>query len=526
MALTGCFGQASTAGAAGNQTAIPLPADAQPVASGLRRLSRAEYDATLKDLLQDATSSGFAMLPADPTDPFDNDYLGQLPSGALVEAVEKLAQDAAKRALSNAVVKSSILPCSPSGPADSACFDQFVRTFGRRVLRRPVTAEELTRYRALLPYAQEANDFNFALELAITALLQEPDFLYRVELGTAVPGRAGVFRLTPFELATRLSFFLWGSTPPEWLLDAASAGQLSTTEQVHAAAERLLQDPRARARVSRFHALWLGFHRLPHALNLTQAMQAESDALIQRTIFEQPSSYLDLFRSTDTYANTVLATHYGLTKTDSNPFSWISYGASGRKGILSHGSVLSAGAKFDDTSPTQRGIFVRTRLLCEEVPKPPANANVDDPPTSPTSNCKVDRYAAHASVGDCKSCHSALDPIGFGLEKYDRAGQFRTHDLNEPSCTISGQGFLQGVGEFSGPAQLGDLLVQTGKLEACVVTQLYRFAIGRKELTEERSNVSRLTHDFQESGYAFKSLLMNIVSDETFAFRLEEQEAP
>ncbi len=184
--------------------------------------------------------------------------------------------------------------------------------------------------------------------------------------------------------------------------------------------------------------------------------------------------------------------------------------------------MLSAGAKFDDTSPTQRGIFVRNRLLCQEVPPPPPNVNVDEKPTNPTSNCKVDRYAAHASVGNCKSCHQNFDPIGFGLENYDRAGRYRAHDLNEPGCLISGDGQIAEVGPFKGPAGLSDLLVSQTNLDRCVVTQVFRFTMGRRELPGDLNLIDELSERFKQKNRPFAELLVDFVSGETFAFRAEE----
>ena len=190
--------------------------------------------------------------------------------------------------------------------------------------------------------------------------------------------------------------------------------------------------------------------------------------------------------------------------------------------ILSQGAVLSAGAKFGDTSPTQRGIFVRSRLLCETIQPPPPTVDVDQKPTSPTSNCKIDRYQAHSANGNCYTCHRRLDPVGFGLEAYDTAGAFRTHDLNEPSCPISGDGVLDGVGSFNGPGGLADLLVQSPAFEGCITTQLFRFAMGRNETPDDADLIGQLTKSFHDGQRKFDQLLLEVVSDDRFAYRREE----
>ncbi len=504
-----------------------VPTNAEVGVSGLRRLTRVELDATLEDLLGDSSRSAQALLPADSTDPFDNDYRTQLPSAALIESVEQLAVDTATRTLADPVKRAKIVPCTPSGPSDTGCLNAVISSLGRRLLRRPLLDAEIANYATLQSYAVEANSFDLGVKLVIRALVQEPEFLYRTEIGTPVVGKPGIHRLGAYEMATRLSYFLWGTTPPDWLLDAAMNGELAGKDGVRLAASKLLADPRARARVERFHALWLGYHRLPHAIDLTTALQAESAALVDKVVFDDKADYFELFRSNQSFLNSTLATHYDISGFNGgSSFAWTPYGSAKRKGLLSHGSVLSAGAKFADTSPTQRGIFVRTRLLCTDVPAPPANANVDQPPTSPTSNCKVDRYASHASVGNCKTCHDNLDPIGFGIENYNRAGQYRVTDDGQPGCAIAGKGKIAGLstgdGNFEGITGLSDLLMDSGRFEQCIVTQVFRFASGRREGPMDLALLDNLTTSFKKKNRLFSELLLDTVSDDTFAFRKEE----
>ncbi len=492
------------------------------VVSGARRLTRTEYDDTLRDLLGDATSSGFATLPEDVNDPFDNNYATQLVSPALIDAAETLATAAAKRALADPAIHAKILPCAPTGPGDADCLKKFITTFGRRALRRPLEAAEVDEYAALGAFAVEGNSFDLGVELVLRAMLQDVEFLYRVEVGTEVQGLAGVFKLNHFEVATRLSYFLLGTTPDDALLDIAAAGKLGSPADIRAAAVTMMANPRARDRVNRFHALWLSFHQLPHPPDLTAALRAETAALINRVVFDKPSSYFDLFTSSDTFANDFLADHYGLPKPGSTTGAWVPYGTTGRKGILSHGSVLSAGAKFTDTSPTQRGKFVQNRLLCKEIPPPPPTTKSDNPPSDAPGNCKIDKYKAHATDGACQGCHSQMDPIGFGLEAYDKAGVFRAAETGKPECPIDGAGELIGVGPFNGPAGLADKLLASGNLEACVVTQLYRFAIGRREASEDTPVLEGLTTKFKNADHGFAPLMLEVVAEGGFGFRRAE----
>lgn len=493
--------------------------------TGLHRLSRIEYDNTLADLLGDTTRPGYGALPEDVRDPFDNDFAGQVVSGALIGAAETLGAGAAARALADPARRDALVGCKPSAPGDKVCLERFVRTWGRRAFRRPVTDDEVTAYLGLGSYSVEANDFYVGVNLIITAILQDPSFLYRVERGAAVAGSPGLYRLDDHEIGARLSYFLWGSMPPDELLDMAGAGALSAPDGRRAAAARLLADARGQERVRTFHAFWLGYQQLPLAATLATPMRAESDALVNRVVFEKEGDYFELFRSAETFVTDTLAAHYGLPAPANARGAWVPYGSNPRRGILSHGAVLAAGAKFDDTSPTLRGVFVRNRLLCQTIQPPPPNVAVDQPPQPTASRCKSERYAAHAS-GGCAGCHNLTDRIGFGLENYDRTGAFRSTDKDAPECAISGNGEVTGLGSgpgtFNGPAALGNLLIDSGALESCVVTQLFRMALGRRESPADAPTLQQLTSGFKQGGRAFDKLLVDVVATPAFIHRQTE----
>jgi len=518
---TGATSARGGGGGTSGQSAGPAPTALE---SGARRLTRSELDATVRDLFGDDTSPAQKVLAEDEFNPFDNDYTLQKASRALIDSLEALADDVAARALSPAA-RSNVVPCTPSGAGDTACFHDTVVALGRRLFRRPLTDDEVTAYMTLEAFSTEDNpdvphDFYTGIELVVRSMLQDPEFLYRLEIGTP-EAEAGVSRLGEYELATRLSFLLWGSTPSDALLDGAAAGGLSAASARRTVAQGMLDDDRARDAVHRFHAMWLGYRSIPASAELAAAFDLETTHLIDRVVFDEPKSYLELFTSSETYLNDLLADQYGLTK-PSGGEGWVSYGTSGREGILSHGSVLAAFSKFSDTSPTQRGIFVQTRLLCNKVDPPPANVNVDQPPSSGDSVCKYDRYAAHRSSSSCAACHDNLDPIGFGLEQYDIGGRLRTHDDGHPECTISGQGELPGYGTFSGPGELAEKLVGSGELSSCFVEQWLSYALGRHVSDDEAGVVSELARGFADKSYAAKELLLDYVASDRFALRREE----
>ena len=518
----GGSGKGGSSGVSGSSGAGPTPT---ALGSKVRRLSRAELDNSVRDALGDTTRPASKFLAEDEFSPFDNDYTLQRASSALVDSLEAFADDVAGRAVEPAN-RARTVPCTPAGDDDTACFTQTIQTLGRRSFRRTLTDAEVAPYLALQAFATEdnqyvENDFYTGVELVIRSMLQDPEFLYRIEVGTPA-AEAGTFALDDSEIATRVSFLLWGSVPDDALLDAADEGRLVDPAARRAEAERLLDDDRAKDAVHRFHAMWLGYRAIPGDPALIASFDKETSHLIDRVVFDGSGGYLSLFTSTDTYLDSSLADHYGLPQ-PSGGEGWVPYGSSGRAGILSHGSVLAGFGKFSDTSPTQRGIFVQTRLLCNVVQPPPANVNVDQAPTSPDSECKIDRYAAHRDAStSCAGCHGQLDTIGLGLEAYDIAGRFRTHDDGHDECPITGDGELPDVGPFNGPGELGALLVQTGEVEQCFVEHFVRYAIGRAVQGDEAGVVAELAQSFKDQNYAAKELMLDFVASDRFALRREE----
>ncbi|MCH9681592.1 MAG: DUF1592 domain-containing protein, partial [Deltaproteobacteria bacterium] len=490
--------------------------------SGLRRLSIVEYEQTIVDLLGLAPSQVQELLPADTLTPFDNDYTTQTASEALIKGVELVAGDIAEEVVASPALREAIVPCEPSGPDDSACFREFLAKFGRRALRRPLTDTELDRFSTLSYRAVEADDFWAGVDAALRLFLQHPEFIYRVEIGEPVEQTPELLRLNEFEVGARLSFFLLGSTPPDWLLDAAEAGELDDGEGIEAAAATLLADPRSRARIGRFHSLWLAYENLSRE-GIFGDMHAETQALVERVVFDEQNPWANVLTATETFVSPQLAEHYGLPA-PAQP-SWVPYGNTGRGGLLSHGAFLSVRAKFGDTSPTQRGLLVRTKLFCQEIPLPPPELMVDvcEPPEADPDACKIDQYFMWQEPA-CEHCHQLMDPIGFGLEAYDASGAFRSAQADRPECTIPGDGDFLGVGTFNGPAQLADLAIESGMVEACVARQLYRFAVGRTELDDyDEAFLDRLVEDSTGAGgLAMLDLVSAYVGSDAFRYRREE----
>jgi Protein of unknown function (DUF1588)/Protein of unknown function (DUF1585)/Protein of unknown function (DUF1592) len=271
----------------------------------------------------------------------------------------------------------------------------------------------------------------------------------------------------------------------------------------------------------------MGYDTLPHAPELNAAFRQESDALVRRVIFQDQRPWLELFSATETWANPALAALYGLgsaggTGTD---FRWVAYPNADRRGILSHGSLLSNGATGTDTSPTRRGKFIQERLACTPIPPPPPDVKADQPPPAiGGKNCKLDRYADHRKESRCAGCHVLMDGVGFGLENYDRQGAFRTHDDGKPECTIDGKGELAGVGAFTGPAQLASQLVQSGKLTDCLIRRIYQLGVGREpRAADDAPMLDALAQHSGGANLQLRQLVLDWVSSAGFRSRIVDE---
>ncbi len=493
--------------------------------SGLRRLTVREYDNVLKDLLLDPTNPSTGFLPDDQRHPFDNDYKAQDPSQALVQGLSLAAREAVNRLMADIPRRDMVVGCKPAGVTDAACFKSFITKFGRMALRHTLTPEQVTKFTTFSALGTEGADFYLGVRLALRAFLQHGSLVYRAERGTPVGNDPTLFKLQGIEMASRLSFFLWGAGPDNALLTSAEGGELDTAAGVRAAAGRMMKDTRAKDLVTRFHAQWLGYETLVSAGDLLIAQEAETSALMERVLFAERRPWRELFTFGETFVNDVLAKHYSLPLPGNTKGAWVVPTDVRRRGLLGQASFFAiGGSAFGDTSPTQRGKAVRNKLLCQVVPPPPPGVKNDALQNADPKACKDLRYAAHRA-GGCAACHGLMDPIGFGLENFNAFGQPRATEKGNPMCKISGDGELLGVGTFNGPAELGKLMSDAGLLEPCLVQQLYRFAVGRTDLdTNDMTLVGSITDGLKDTKATLKidDLMVDLVSSEPFRHRREE----
>lgn len=503
----------------------------EPAAGTLRRLTVEQYRNSVRDLLGDDVSPPDDLEP----DTAQNGFFAIAAAKATVSPVaaekfERAAYALAAQALAPAR-RDSFVGCEPGGVTDAACTRLFLTKLGGRAFRRPLSDAELARYVAVAESAARAlGDFHGGLEFAIAGLLQSPDFLFRVELGVADPANDARLRYSDYEMASRLSYALWNTTPDQGLLDAAARKELSTPAGLDREVNRLTASPRAKAALDSFHAERLGLADLSLLSKTDAVYTGLNDELrevirddLLKTLAEIGASpgrdFLELFETRIAFVSPALAAIYGVPTSGSGVQRVELPESSGRIGVLGKAAFLALNAHASETSPTLRGKYIRERFLCESIPAPPPNVVpvLDEPdPNAPTMR---DRLKRHASDAACNSCHVRMDPLGLSLEHFDAIGRFRADDHGHPLDT---SGSLDGEA-FDGAVELAALLRDDPRAAACIARQLYRYATAHVESDREQSQIDALVTDFQDSGHDFSVLLRAVVQSDGFRYAAKEQ---
>jgi hypothetical protein len=507
----------------------------------LRRLTHSQYNNTVRDLLGDYSRPADRFPPEDFVNGFKNQLRTQGMPPLLAEsygaAAEKLALNAFRAGDVN-----GLIPCKPSASHDVKCRDQFVRTFGARAFRRPLDDKEVARYAALFDgQAKSTGRFLEGARVVVEAMLQSPKFLFHVESGRLRAEGAPASQARDYDVANRLSYFLWDTMPDRRLFEAAAKGELRTAEGIERIARNMLQQPAARQAVDEFFAEWLRFdralgsvkdrRRYPEFTPELAAMMVQETRLLLGDLVWNDGNFMDAFTAEYSFLNSELASVYGLPP-PSGEFERVAFPAvAHRAGLLGHASFLSSNAGPVETSPTARGIFVREQFLCQHVPNPPPGVNTEVPePTVDKPLARRHRMEAHVANPTCATCHRLMDPIGFGLENYDALGHWRDKEVIEfesgkrgvpnkkVELPIDGEGQIAGLanGGFSDPKQIGHLLAESRACQECMVKQLFRYAFGRMETAADRETIRAAFAAFHDSGFKFKELLVALVRSPQF----------
>jgi hypothetical protein len=484
----------------------------------LRRLSVVEYQNTLRDVLFGLELTDAPELPADVREHGFENVAAQLSAPPLlVERQEIIATMAAEAAMTDAPTRAQLLPCSgwDTAAAQDACTDAFLSTFGRRAFRRPLTADERADFTAFVRDVTGRIDYEAAIELAIAALMQSPQFVYRVETGDSVP--------SAYDVASRLSYFLWQSMPDDVLLDAAEAGELSTPEELEAQARRMLAMPAARAAMIDFHRQWLDFDRVvgepknpaqfpAWSDGLRAAIREEADRFVGSVLFDRDPTVRALLTDRTAWVDAELAAHYGLDPVSG--WTEVQLPAGERAGILTRAAFLAGRAHETNGSPVLRGAFVIDRLLCRELGSPPDDADtspvVPDESAGPQTNRML--FEQRTSPTQCQGCHSQIDGIGYGFEAYDATGAFRTTDNTLP---VDATGTLLGTdvdGPYDGAIEISERLGESTVVERCVAQSWVRYSLGRATQRADDCLLERARDALERSGGDLRELMVSIVT--------------
>ncbi len=532
----GCVGEVGEAttgpadppvgGADGTPAAACAAAPIAPVPAPMRRLTRDEYNNTVRDLLADKTR------PADqfPLDDEGGGVTGEpsslTVSSWLAEGYMKAAETLAANAVGN---PAALLPCAPAGD-EEACARKFVETTGLRAFRRPLQTGEVDRLMKVYDVGRAAKTFAGGIQLVLRAMLQSPHFIYRLELAGSTPVGTAAVLLTPYEMASRLSYLLWRTMPDERLFAAAAAGKLVTPEEIEKEARRMLADARARPVVVGFHERWLGLEELGDVTKdpkvhpefgpaLRTAMHGEIRAFVEHVVWQEGGRLEALLTAPTTFVNALTAPIYGVPAPAGGALTRVDLQPAQRAGLLTQLGLLATHAKPNQSSPVHRGKFVRERLLCTTIPDPPPDLMVVAPDPKPGLSTRR-RFDAHSSVAACAGCHTLMDPIGFGFEHYDGIGRWREMDQSE---RVDASGALALTRDIDGPfrdaTELAAKLAGSAQVRDCVVAQWFRFAHGRTEADADRCSLSRVGERFAASGLDLRELVVALTQTDAFTHR-------
>lgn len=494
----------------------------------LRRLTHSQYNHTVRDLLGDQTAPASRFPPEDFVNGFRNQYQSQSLSPLQIEAYSA----AAERLAANAFRGGDTHDLIPCGEATPECRARFVRSFGLRAFRRPLEPVEQQRYQKLMATQDGLIE---GAQLVVEAMLQSTSFLFRFDHSSEPKWK-------PYAMAARLSYALWDTMPDAILLQAAAAGDLDTPEGVARTTRRMLDDPRARESLGEFVSQWMRFDRIlqaskdrrkyPQFTNETALAMTEEARRFLADLVWNDGNFMELFTAKYGYADTELSAIYGVEPPASD-FGRVLFPAeSERAGVLGQALFLAITAKPEDSAPTARGLFVREQFLCQHVPEPPAGVNTNLPQvTEDRPQTNRDRMQEHATNPSCATCHRLIDPIGFGLERFDAIGARReTFELAFPvprseggkrgemrtiALDIDATGYVAGLSnsEFSSPAELGQVLAESDQCQECVVKQYFRYTLGRMEMPADRPLIRKVLVDFRNSGFRFRELIVALMRE-------------
>lgn len=522
--------QAVTSALEGVLEEFDCTAEQHPGRVTIQRLNKAEYNNTIRDL----TGLDLRLADAFPSDDvgegFDNigDVLSLPP--ILLEKYLAAAYTIADRVFADEEARKRLFPHEPKSEEVLDVIEAArlnVQHFASLAYRRPVTEEEQERIFVMMRFAWERNSSPEEIyKTVVAAVLSNPKFLFRVERDPEPESGELVRELDGYELASRLSYFLWSSMPDKELLDLAASGHLTDREVIANQARRMLADPKSRALIDNFAGQWLQLRDVTRLMPdpelfpnfdgaLRDAMRRETELFFE-TMIREDRSVLEFLTADFTFVNQRLAKHYGIVDVEGEGFQRVPL-ADGRRGVLTHASILMLTSNPTRTSPVKRGKWILDNILAEPPPPPPANVPELEEGTETLGSLR-EQMEQHRSNEACASCHRTMDALGFGLENFDAIGAWRDRDGR---FEIDASGELPGTFEFDGAQQLMEILSQE-KAEQfcqCIAQKLFVYALGRGLDSYDRCVVRDAVASLEQNDFRFSALVEAIVTSDAFTMR-------
>lgn len=488
-------------------------AEIDPGRVTIHRLNRDEYGNTVRALLfEDQDPS--AELPLD--DESGNGFLNDadtLSIGVLlVDKYDAVSRSLAPRAVARAEFRDAYLACD----GGRECAEQFVRDFGLRAFRRPPTDVEVTRLADMIETGSVDGDFDDGVELAVRAMLLSPSFLFRSE-----PHAPGVRDLDSYEVASRLSYFLWQTMPDQELFDLAAVDALADEETIRDQVGRMIEDDRFEGFFEGFLDRWLRIYRLE---DYTPDEAYTFDEELRQAFFDETTAFVEHIIATDaplselltadyTFVNERLAEHYGIEGITGSELQRVTL-TEQRGGLLTHGSILSVTSHPNRTSPVQRGKWILEELLCTPPPDPPADVDalLEEPEGGEPLTVR-ERLAEHRRNPECAVCHDTMDPLGLAFEHYDPVGMWREEDNGH---AVDATGELPDGRRFDGALELAGILAEDDAYVGCVTEKLFAYSIGRSLQPQDYCIVQNVVDRAEARGGSIRAIIEELVIDDVF----------
>ncbi|MEZ4221430.1 MAG: DUF1592 domain-containing protein [Polyangiaceae bacterium] len=499
------------------------------------RLTHTQWENTVADLFGLDTPTGrSASFPKDPTQAgylFENDATALSVDGAIWGAYQRAATELADEVVKDVGIMGRILP--PAVGDDDARARAFIEAFGLRAYRRPLTTSEIDELFALYKQATPSaglDAFSAGIRMLLSAFLQSPLFLYRVESSTAKKG--GAVPLNSYEVASRLSFMLWNSMPDDELFADAKSAKLTTADGVEQAARRLLKSPRARDVIVDFHQTVLEVDKFsvikpqaaffPNAPADLPTLAEQENTRFLQFLLEGGGSYRDLLTSNVTFVNDDLAQIYGLSGNFDGTFTQVTLPASERRGVFTQVGFLATNAGSKDPDPIHRGAYLARRINCINVSAPPGNI-----PPLPASDGRSNRQTVEDHTeqpgSDCANCHSVyINPFGFPFEMYDAIGAVRTDDNGHPIDTAT-EPLIDGENRAVADAvDLAQQMAESTSVHECYAKYWVEYSFNRKSLPQDEGIVRHLG-SLSKDGLTIEDVVVTLVRTKAFLNRSTEE---